>query len=121
MQVSCLAQMGEDGKNHEAAPAAKFPDVALAAARARPNFWLGIEADDRLAPKYSLPMVKGAVKLDGVDPRRAKAFFRDWLDDMIAGGGENLIPAVAIGATSAITSPPHDVHPTACHDVPVSE
>ena len=96
LQVSCLASRKDDGKGPwEMAPAG-FQYWTLAAARPHGDYWLGFnltnDAADALSAKYKQTHDKDGIKLAGLSPDRARAFFSDWLGMQLAEGGDRMLP-----------------------------
>jgi hypothetical protein len=116
LQVGCLASRKDDGKGKwEMAPTVQY--WTLAAARPDGDYWLGFNLSDdaatALSAKYRQVHDKDGLKLDGLAPARANAFFADWLAMQFAEGGDTLLPILKKHEGLASQS----AHPMTCRDV----
>ncbi|MGH6872251.1 MAG: hypothetical protein ACREHE_12160 [Rhizomicrobium sp.] len=122
IQTVCLASLddGGDGKWKHLEP--ENPYWTLAAARPHGDYWLGFNLSDdaanMLAAKYGQNQDKDGIKLAGLAPDRATAFFQDWLRAQLANGGDEILPI----QRKLHPSTPDDAetmkHPVACRDIP---
>jgi hypothetical protein len=121
LQISCLASRDDNGTwKHESESAYVY--WVLAASRAKGDYFVGwdvADADrDALSLKYHQQADKGTLKLSGLSPERAKAFFFDWEQSQLATGGDRVVPVLKALDWDAPKDAPEYDHAIACRDVP---
>jgi hypothetical protein len=94
----------------------------LATSRAKGDYFIGwdlADADrDALSAKYRQQADKETLKLSGLSPERAKAFFFDWEQSQLVTGGDRVVPVLKALDWDAPKDAPEYDHAIACRDVP---
>ncbi|HEY2068044.1 MAG TPA: hypothetical protein VGG48_00695 [Rhizomicrobium sp.] len=118
MEISCYA--GISGGGFGGTPKdPPFQYAMLLAARPRNSFWISIFPSGDKLQTYPLKRIDdSSASLDTLGPDQARAFFRDWADDALAVGGDNLVPVLRYTGNSGFSSTPQTPKPKACRDMP---